>query len=87
VLLGNVKLCGVMFNYMDDATTSMLKRALGWNIPSRALGVRIHAEIVDLVRRNAVRPLVGSVVDFDDLPAAIEAMASRNTTGRTVILL
>jgi NADPH2:quinone reductase len=87
VLLGNVKLCGVMFNYMDDATTSMLKQALGWNIPSRELGVRIHNQIVELVRRNAIKPVVGHVVDFDDLPAAIEAMASRNTTGRTIILL
>jgi NADPH2:quinone reductase len=87
VLLGNVKLCGVLFNYMDDSTTAMLKRALGWNIPSRELGLRIHHEILELVRRNAIRPLVGHVADFDDLPAAIEAMAIRNTTGRSIIMI
>jgi NADPH2:quinone reductase len=87
VLLGNVKLCGVLFNYMDDATTSMLKRALGWNIPSRELGVRIHAELLDLLRRDVIKPVVGRVVDFDELPAAIEAMADRNTTGRTIVMV
>jgi NADPH2:quinone reductase len=87
VLLGNAKLCGVLFNYMDDATASMLKRALGWNIPPREVGVRIHKEIIDLVRRNAIRPVVGHVADFDDLPAAIEALASRNTTGRSIIIM
>jgi NADPH2:quinone reductase len=87
VLLGNVKLCGVMFNYMDNAMTSMLKRALGWNIPSHELGVRIHNEILELVRRKAIRPVVGHVVDFDELPAAIEAIASRKTTGRTIVIV
>jgi NADPH2:quinone reductase len=87
VLLGNFKLCGVMFNYMDDTTAAMLKRALGWNIPSRRLGLRIHNEIIELTRRKTIRPVVGHVVHFDDLPAAIEAMASRNTTGRSIIMV
>jgi NADPH2:quinone reductase len=87
VILGNVKLCGVMFNYMDDAMASMLKQALGWNLPSRELGLRVHDEILELLRRDAIRPIVGRVVGFDDLPAAIEAMASRDTTGRTVVIL
>ena len=87
VLLGNFKLCGVMFNYMDDATGAMLKRALGWNMPSRQLGVRIQNEIVALIRRRVIRPVVGQVVDFDDLPNAIEGMASRATTGRSIVIV
>jgi NADPH2:quinone reductase len=87
VLLANVKLCGVMFNYMDDSMRTMLKQMLGWNIPSRDLGVRVHNEILDLLRRNAIAPVVGHVADFDDLPAAIEAMASRHTTGRSIVMV
>ena len=86
VILGNAKLCGVLFNYMDDTMTSMLKQALGWNIPSRELGLRIHGEILGLLRQGAIKPVVGHVVDFDDLPAAIDAMASRSTTGRTIVM-
>jgi NADPH2:quinone reductase len=87
VIMGNVKLCGVLFNYMDASMTTMLKQALGWNIPSRELGLRIHAGIVELLRRGAIKPVVGRVVDFDDLPAAIDAMTSRNTTGRTIVMV
>jgi NADPH:quinone reductase-like Zn-dependent oxidoreductase len=43
-------------------------------------------EIVGLVEAGAVRPVVGSVVPFEQVPAAVEAMANRETTGRTIIL-
>jgi NADPH:quinone reductase-like Zn-dependent oxidoreductase len=44
-------------------------------------------EIVGLVETGAVRPVVGEVVRFEDLPAAITAMADRATTGRVIALL
>ena len=34
-----------------------------------------------------LRPVVGSVVAFEEIPAAIEAMASRQTVGRTIVKL
>jgi hypothetical protein len=34
-----------------------------------------------------VRAVVGRTVPFDDLPAAVEAMAKRETVGRTVVLV
>ncbi len=34
-----------------------------------------------------MKPVVGKVVGFDDLPAAIEAMANRETVGHVVALL
>ena len=34
-----------------------------------------------------MRAVVGQVVDFDDVPAAIEAMANRETVGRTIVRL
>ena len=44
-------------------------------------------EILDLVTHGEVRAVVGDVVGFDDIPAAITAMAERRTTGRTIALL
>ena len=32
-----------------------------------------------------MKPVIGDVVEFDDLPAAIEAMANRETIGRTIV--
>jgi NADPH2:quinone reductase len=87
VIMGNLKLCGVVLNYAEDAMVQMIKQAMGWNIAPRALGVRISEEIVELVRSKAVRPVVGRTVTFDELPGAVEAMARRATTGRTVVMV
>ncbi len=60
---------------------------MGWNVAPTALGARITAEIVELVRSGAVRPVVGAVGSFEDVPALIDAMRKRQTTGRTIITL
>lgn len=83
--MSNARLCGVLLNYADDAMVGMLKSAMGWNVAPTELGMRIMAGIVELVRTGAVRPLVGQVVDFDDLPAAVTALAERRTVGRVVV--
>ena len=44
-------------------------------------------EIVDLVGAGQVKPVVGRTIAFDDIPAAIEAMANRETVGRTIVML
>jgi NADPH:quinone reductase-like Zn-dependent oxidoreductase len=44
-------------------------------------------EINDLVLKKQIRPVIGSVVDFEQVPAAIEALAGRQTVGRTVVRL
>jgi NADPH2:quinone reductase len=85
--MGNLRLCGVVLNYADPGLVGVIKGALGWNIAPRALGERIHGEVLDLVRAGAVRAVVGREVPFDDLPSAIDAMARRETVGRTVVLL
>ena len=38
-------------------------------------------------RQDKVHAVVGEVVGFDDIPAAITAMAERRTTGRTIVLV
>src|SRR5262249_53599733 len=87
IALGNLKLCGVMLAYADAATSEFVKTAMGWNFVPRETGERVMREIVELVTAGAVKPVVGSVIGFDAIPAAIEAMANRETVGRTIVML
>ncbi len=46
----------------------------------------IHAALVELADAGAVKPLIGQEVPFDgDVPAALEALASRATVGKIVV--
>ncbi len=87
IAAGNIKVCGVLLSYADAERGAMLKSLMGWNLPSDELGREINRQIVDLVRAHRIRAVVGQVVGFDDLPAAIEAMADRQTVGRTIVRL
>jgi NADPH2:quinone reductase len=58
---------------------------MGWNFAPEALGERIMADIIELVLAEKIKPVIGQVVGFDDIPAAITAMADRRTVGRTVV--
>ena len=87
IAMGNFKLCGVLLSYADEARQAMMKELLGWNLPSDALGVEITRNIVEMVKAKRVRAVVGSVVEFEDVPEAIEAMANRETVGRTIVKL
>jgi len=87
VALGNFKLCGVLLAYVPQAMGAMLKRGMGWSFASDELGARIMREVVALVRAGKVKPVVGRVVGFEDIPAAMEAMARRETVGRTIALV
>ncbi len=87
IAAGNFKLCGVLLSYADAERATMMKQALGWNLPSNDLGAQIMREVVDMVQTGRVRAVVGQAVGFEDLPAALEAMANRATVGRTVAVL
>jgi NADPH2:quinone reductase len=86
IALGNLKVCGVLLAYQDSEALSFLKTGMGWNFPPRELGDRIMGEILSLVGSKRIRPVVGRVVDFEDIPSAIDAMARRETVGRTIAL-
>jgi NADPH2:quinone reductase len=60
---------------------------MGWNFASDELGARIMREVNELVLAQKIKPVVGKVVGFDEIPAAIEAMANRQTVGRTIVTL
>lgn len=84
---GNFKLCGVMLAYASDAITPLLKRAIGWNFVPDQLGERVMREINALVLSKQVKPVIGRVVAFEELPAALDALANRQTIGRTIVRL
>jgi NADPH2:quinone reductase len=87
VCAGNFKLCGVMLTYADPGVATMVKQARGFNFMPRQLGQHITDSVVELVRTKRVHPVIGQVVPFEDIPAAITAMANRETTGRTIVTL
>ena len=87
VIAANIKLCGALLAYATPDIAAFVKQAVGYNFAPRELGEEIMASVIDLVRAGDVRPVIGSVVGFDALPAAIDAMARRLTTGRTIILV
>ena len=87
VIAANIKLCGALLAYATPDVAAFVKQAVGYNFAPRELGEEIMATVIDLVRAGEIRPVIGSVVGFDDLPAAIDAMARRETTGRTIILV
>jgi NADPH2:quinone reductase len=87
VMAGNMKLCGVLLAYAPEAAAKILKKGMGWNFVSDQLGARITREIVAQVLAKKVKPVIGRVVAFEEIPAAIEAMANRQTVGRTIVKL
>jgi NADPH2:quinone reductase len=82
--MGNFKLCGVLLAYQPDEMVPRVKAGIGANFAPSSLGVRIQQQIVDLVLAGAIKPVIGSVVAFEDAPAALAAMANRETVGRVV---
>ncbi len=86
VAMGNFKLCGVLLAYQADDVVPIVKTMMGANFPPASKGASIMKSINDLVIAGAVRPVVGSVVAFEDIPAALTALADRQTTGRSVAL-
>jgi NADPH:quinone reductase len=87
IMLGNLKLCGVLLGYQPPEMAEMLKTAMGWNFATSELGATIMREIVELVLADKITPVVGATIGFEDIPVAIEAMGDRRTTGRTIVLL
>ena len=83
----NIKLCGVLLAYATDDLADLVKSTMGWNFASGRLGAQIMGEILDLVERGEVRAVVGDVASFGDIPTAITAMADRQTTGRTIVMI
>jgi NADPH:quinone reductase len=87
VALGNLKLCGVLLAYQAPETADMIKTAMGWNFAPATLGEEIMRAIVDLVAAGTIKPVIGETIGFEEIPTGIEAMESRRTIGRTIVML
>jgi NADPH2:quinone reductase len=84
IALGNFKMCGVLLAYQSPEAVDFLKTGMGWNFPPRELGERIMGEIVSLVLAGRVKPVVGRVVGFAEIPSSLDSMARRESVGRTI---
>jgi NADPH2:quinone reductase len=87
LIAGNLKLCGVLLAYAPEPAIPLLKKGMGWNFLPATRGAEITREVAALVQAGKLRAVVGRVAKFAETPAAIAAMAARETTGRTVVVL
>lgn len=85
--MGNFRLCGVLLAYAPDEAVGPMKAAIGANFVPAGLGTAIHEQVLERILPGRVRTVVGRVAAFADLPEAIEAMASRRTSGRVILAL
>jgi NADPH:quinone reductase len=80
ILFGNFSVCGVMLAYRTGET-----KLGGVNLLPRALGDSVQCEILRLLEAGRVRPIVGRVSPYSELPAELERLDSRATIGRSVL--
>jgi NADPH2:quinone reductase len=85
--LSNISLCAVMLAYADEAMSDFLKDGMGWNFVPAALGEKINREIISLVQQGKIKPAIGQVVDFEDIPQTLQDLADRKTVGKIIATL
>jgi NADPH:quinone reductase len=81
-IYGNFDLVGICFAFVDSPRTT---RMFGMNFLTTAQGVDIWNRILHLARAGSIRPVIGRQIEFEDVPAALEALEQRETIGRTVV--
>lgn len=87
---GNFDLLGVILAYTDPAYAPHVTGFAPvpvprFNPPTTDVGAAVQAHLLELLEAGRIRPVVGTTVAFDELPAALDAMESRATTGRIVV--
>ena len=87
VSAGNFSICGVMLAYIGEAMAPMIKRGPGWNFIPSQRGDEIMQKISEGVIEKKIKPTIGRVAQFEDLPEALDDLANRRTMGRTIIQL
>jgi len=80
---GNFSLYGVCLGFAADSL--LFRQMSGCNFLSHADGEKVHEALLDLIRAGKLRPQVGKTASFDEVPQAMEAMRTRQTTGRVVV--
>jgi NADPH2:quinone reductase len=87
VSAGNFSVGGVMLAYVEEAMAPLIKRGPGWNFVPSEKGDMIMRKINQLAIDKKIRPVVGRVADFKELPGALDDLSKRRTMGRTIIKL
>jgi NADPH:quinone reductase len=80
LLFGNFALGGVMLAYHGDGP-----KLGGVNLLPRAVGDAVQARLVRWLDEGRIRPIVGRVAPWRELPAELARLESRATMGRTVL--
>lgn len=80
IVFGNFSLGGVMLAYHDGPT-----KHGGTNLLPRTLGESIQGELVRWLEAGRIRPVVGRVASWRELPAELERLEARATIGRSVL--
>ena len=80
---GNLSIGGVLLSYASDP--AIARQRSGFNLVPRAVGEDIQRALEDLLAAGRIRPDIGRVVGFADVPAALDDMEDRKTIGRTVV--
>jgi NADPH2:quinone reductase len=83
IMFGNISLIGVMLAYTADP--EMENPWPGIHIQPRDVGEEAQRALNDLLAQGLIKPFVGKVVDFEELPGALDEMDQRLTMGRTVV--
>ncbi len=82
VAKGNFAVIGGMMGWRD--INDPRARRAGFNPYPRAVGQEIHDDLLGLLRLGRIRPVVGKVVSFAEIPVALEDLEARRTVGKTV---
>jgi NADPH2:quinone reductase len=83
ILFASITLIGVMLAYVGDPRYE--NPAPGIHLLPRAIGERVQRSLEALLAEGRIRPMIGEVVGFEELPAALDRMDQRLTTGRTIV--
>ena len=84
---GNFSIGGVMLAYIAEAMAPAIKRGPGWNFVPSQKGDKIMQKINQLALDKKIKPVIGRIADFEELPGALDDLSKRKTMGRTIIRL
>jgi NADPH:quinone reductase len=83
IVKGNFDVVGALMSWRS--TPDPVRRRAGFNPLPRSVGQAIHDDLRRLLDQGRIRPIVGKVVPFEDVPSALEELESRRTIGKTVV--
>jgi NADPH2:quinone reductase len=79
----NIDLIGVAGSWADES----FRRQSGVNLFPRAVGEAVQVDLVRRLDAKLIRPTIGKVVSFDEIPHALEELKERRTIGKTVAIV